>query len=191
MISEGIPRGSPYFFFFFFFFEGDEMIRVLLLSLLTFNASAQTGSSEITRIWQFKPGSGVDRTYEALSTIVTRVGTPHEGGWINPTSKTVSSRTVEVTTVAAAFRRKHVESGIAEDLLILPYAEWRKGTPPLQYCTTFPGVTEKGHWIYEVKMCRTDIEDCSAWVETLERFGRPYGGGLLDGRPTGWWLYAY
>jgi len=166
---------------------------------------AQTGGNTTdVRVWMFKPpvdASGVDRTFSSIATLVTTVGTNFPVCWVNPNSKTVGTKSVEDTNFQIAHRRYRVEGGPKETSEVLLYDKWRPslnsaGTViPREYCATSTGVSETGHYIYEVQMCKvpyiSDAESCSPWIESIRTNSSQFGGGTLDGRPTGWWIYAF
>jgi hypothetical protein len=164
-------------------------------------AIAQTGGNTTeTRVWQFRPpptDTNIDRTFEKVATLVTTVGSSHSVCWVNPNSKLVGTKSVEETNLTVTHRRYRVEGGAVQTSEPLPYDKWVKslkadGTVVFrEYCATASPVEQSGHYIYEVKMCITGTETCSPWIESIRTFDSRFGGGTLDGRPTGWWIYAF
>jgi hypothetical protein len=107
---------------------------------------------------------------------------------------------VEETALQIAHRRYRMEGGPLEVSAVRQFADWKPkldaagAVIPKNYCATMKGVVQAGHWVTEAQICRTpyvsDEESCSAWMSSIQRYTPSGGGGSLDDRPRGWWLYA-
>lgn len=172
---------------------------LVVLMLLAFVAHSQT----VPPRWVFEPPppqSNVNRDYQDVATLSIKVGQTHKLCWFNPNSKRVGTKDVEDTTLQLVHRRYRVEGGPREMGPVMQFADWKPeldaaGVPiARKYCVEAKGPARTGHWIYEAQMCRapyvSDEESCSQWMASVARFGVADGGGEVDGKPRGWWIYA-
>lgn len=139
------------------------------------------------------PIKGVDQTYTEVATYVVKVGGKHDLCWGNSNSNADGT---ERKDLQIAWRRYRVEGGPVETSQVLQYAQWPATSTPRNYCATVDGPKKAGHWAYEVRMCfspitRGEEQDCSVWVTGITPPTATTGGGTVDGRPKGWWVYAY
>jgi hypothetical protein len=144
-------------------------------------------------------GTDLVKEYTEVATYVAKVGVKHQLCWSNPNTSADGS---EDTVLQLAYRRYRIEGGPVETSNVLQYAQWVKYVDPAtgqvvprSYCTQSQGLPRAGHWVYEAMMCRvpyvSDSASCSTWVSSIIPSGAAGGGGEVDARPKGWWVYAY
>jgi hypothetical protein len=154
--------------------------------------------------WVFQPPppqAQLNRDFQEVATLSVKVGQKHALCWFNPNTKKVGTKDFEETALQLAYRRYRVEGGPLEVSDVLQFADWKPeldaaGVPiARRYCTESSGIPRAGHWVFEAQMCRTpyvsDAESCSAWMSSIQRFSPSGGGGMLDDKPRGWWIYAF
>ena len=151
--------------------------------------------------WVFQPPpaqANVSRDFQEVATLSVKVGQKHALCWFNPNSTAAGK---EAKDLQLAYRRYRVEGGPLEVSSVLQFADWKPeldaaGVPIARsYCTESQGPPRAGHWVYEAQMCRSpyvsDAESCSAWMSSIQRYSPSGGGGTLDDKPRGWWIYAF
>ncbi len=163
------------------------MLVILLSSLLyCITANAQTLTFN-------PPGAqGVDQTYTEIATYVVKVGGSHQLCWTNPNVKADGT---EVTNLQVAWQRYRIEGGATETSAVLTFPQWKPTAVVRQYCNTVDAPKKAGHWAYSMRMCywplSSENSGCSVWVSGIVPNSASGGGGTVDDRPKGWWVYAY
>ena len=151
--------------------------------------------------WEFKPpaaGDTLNRTYVDVATYVVKVGEAHPLCWGN---NNITDGGLEETALQLAYRRYRVEGGPMEVSNVIQFKDWvpqkdeSGAIIPTRYCKQSTGPKKAGHWIYEARMCRSPLvseaSDCSPWISSVVPDTPEGGGGVVDGKPKGWWIYAY
>jgi hypothetical protein len=150
--------------------------------------------------WGFNPPRADDtlnHDYTEVATYTLELGKPHLFCWSNSNVWDDGSEDIALQFV---YRRYRVEGGLPSADTALPYDRWvavkdgNGNVIPTQYCATASSPPRAGHWVYEARMCRVPYdteESCSEWASGVVPSGTDNGGGTVDERPKGWWIYAY
>lgn len=151
-----------------------------------------------TRLTMPDPGPTVDNTYTEIATYLAKTGNTPLLCWTNTNNNADGT---EFKELQIAFRKYRMEGGAKETSQVLPYSAWTplldgNGTPvPRTYCAITGQVKKAGHWVYEAMMCQipyvSDSESCSGWMSSIVPSVNGSGGGTVDGRPKGWWIYTF